>query len=191
MKFGYRPIEEPMKTMHIQGVGNGTQQCNFKMKCPVAIPHSDGITYQHTISTPIVEGSGENLPCLLGLQSLENDRAILDCGNGKLYYPGPGEIRIELPPGSIEIPLMKAPSGHLCVPVDDFETMMAQYTRQGGIPEATKQLHTEVQQNRTPETPTKIHLEEHLPTSPQLEKAKELMKFCKEATLTGSTEHEM
>ena len=47
--------------LNIQGVGNGHQVCNFKMICPLAIPHDDGVTRLHKITTPVVEGSGEEL----------------------------------------------------------------------------------------------------------------------------------
>jgi hypothetical protein len=95
-----------------------------------------------------VEGNGEDLPGLLGLRSLETDRAILDMGNKKLYFPGPGEVKIELPPGSIEVPLEKAPSGHLVMPIDDYEKIVK---RTGGTPETSLQLNAiEVP---VPETP--------------------------------------
>ena len=65
---------------------------------------------------PIIEGTGEGLPGLLGLNNLEENRAILDIGSRKMIYPGPGEVKYILPPGSIEMPLQKNPhGGHLCL----------------------------------------------------------------------------
>ena len=53
----------------VQGVGNGTQAWKFEMTVPIAMPHADGSTHQHTLSTPIVEGTGAEFPGLLGLRS--------------------------------------------------------------------------------------------------------------------------
>ena len=75
---GYKPrqtrIERPLS---IQGVGSGSQQCRWEMNCPIAVPHGDRALL-HSITAPIVEGTGENLPGLLGLRSLERERAIVD-----------------------------------------------------------------------------------------------------------------
>ena len=87
LKHGHKPQQLPMEQLNVQGVGNGTQACNFKLQCPIAIPHSDGNAHLHKISAPIVEGSGSDLPGLLGLRSLETDRAILDTGSRMLHFP--------------------------------------------------------------------------------------------------------
>jgi len=139
LQAGHKPQQVPMERLNVQGVGNGSQHCNFKLQCPIAVPHADGASHLHKISTPIVEGTGADLPGLLGLRSLETDRAILDTGNKMLHYPGPGEINIQLPPGSISIPLEKAPSGHLVMPVDEYERVA---NKTGGTPETSLQLAT-------------------------------------------------
>ena len=129
-----------MNTLSIQGVGNGSQACNWKLVCPIAILHPDGQAHLHTFEAPIVEGTGEDLPGLYGLKSMEQKRAILDTGGRKLYFPGPGDVQIILPPGSIEVPLQKAPSGHLVMVVDNFEQVTA--PSKGGLPEVSMTLHT-------------------------------------------------
>ena len=134
-----------MTPLTIQGVGNGAQACNWKMTVPIAVPNRDGTAGLHTITTTIVEGSGENLPGLLGLRSLEEARAILDVDKRMLYFPGPGEVQIILPPGSLEIPLEQVASGHFAIVIDDYEQIAK---RRGGIPERILQLHT--QQEVTP-----------------------------------------
>ena len=140
MKFGIKPKQTKMsEPLTIQGVGNGTQACRYKMDIPIAVPHADGTSHQHTLSSPIVEGTGSELPGLLGLRSLEAARAILDTGNKRLIFPGPGPLEIKLPPGSVEIPLHKAPSGHLVMIIDDYEKLAA---ATGGIAESGLQLHT-------------------------------------------------
>ena len=92
----------------------------------------------HNLRSPIVEGTGSHLPGLLGLETLEAQGAILDMGRKMLIFPGSGDVKIELPPGSQEIPLQKSPSGHLVMVIDDFEKL----TKKGGVPEVPLQLHT-------------------------------------------------
>ena len=140
IKMGHKPQQLPMETLNVQGVGNGTQQCRYKLECPIAVPHDDDKTHLHRISTPIVEGTGAALPGLLGLRSLETDRAILDTGRRVLIFPGPGDVKFELPPGSITIPLQKAPSGHLVIPIDDYEALIA--AKSGGLKEHSLQFPT-------------------------------------------------
>ena len=134
---GHKPRQVPMERLNVQGVGNGSQQCNFKLQCPIATPHTDGASHLHQISTPIVEGTGADLPGLLGLRSLETDRAILDTGKRQLIYPGPGEVTWNPPPGSVTIPLEKAPSGHLVMPIDEYERCPK---HKGGTPETSLNL---------------------------------------------------
>jgi hypothetical protein len=139
-KNGHKPQQLPMEQLNVQEVGNGSQSCNFKLACPIAVPHTDDTTHLHKISTPIVEGTGSDLPGLLGLRSLEADKAILDTGKRLLHFPGPGEVEIKLPPGSVSIPLEKAPSGHLVIPIDDFESISNQ--QRGGLREHSLQFQS-------------------------------------------------
>ena len=130
--------------MSVAGVGNGSQRCQYKMVCPIAVPtqQGNGISASiHDISMPIVEGNGSALPGLLALKTLAAHGAILDCGSRKLIIPGPGGVRIEPSPGSLVIPLEKAPSGHLCMPVDAYSEVPKLH---GGLtqPDAGLQLHT-------------------------------------------------
>ena len=116
------PVEQVKldKPMTIGGAGKGTETCNYALKTTLAVEHSDGAAYLHEWEAPTVEGNGEHLPGLLGMDSLEKNKAIIDAGNGRLIYPGPGEVKIILPPGSIEMPIVKSPSGHPCIVVDDY-----------------------------------------------------------------------
>ena len=45
----------------------------------------------------------------------------MDTHRQKLILPGYGEVQYKLPPGSIEIPFERAPSGHLVMVVDNCE----------------------------------------------------------------------
>jgi len=122
MAYNHKPQQSYMQPpLEVAGVGNGTQTCNYRMTVPVAVPHVDGTASLHSLTAPIVEGTGEDLPGLLGLRTLEGLQAILDTGNRQLHFPGPGTVKIELPPGSISVPLEKAPSGHLIMPLDAYD----------------------------------------------------------------------
>ena len=68
-----------------------------------------GMPTSTALAPQIVEGAGRNLPGLLGLRTLERERAILDCGQKMLLLIGEGDTKLELPPGSTSIPLHKAP----------------------------------------------------------------------------------
>ena len=96
-----------------------------------------------------MEGTGSHLPGLLGLEALEAQGAILDMGRTMLMFPGSGEVKMELPPGSQEIPLQKSPSGHLVMVIDDFENL----SKKGGVPEVPLQLHTNEMQQRAATSP--------------------------------------
>ena len=76
----------------IGGVGNGTQTCHYQLNIDLAVPETNGSATTMTWKPPIVGGSGEGLPGLLGLNSLEENRAILDVGNQQIIYPGPGKV---------------------------------------------------------------------------------------------------
>ena len=137
---GYQPKQHRMpRPLSIQGVGAGSQECNWEIECPIAVPNAEGNSQLHTVRGPIVAGSGEDLPGLLGLRSLEANRALIDTDRRQLIFPGPGEVKIELPPGSTVIPLQKAPSGHLVMEIDDYEHVAK---KNGGLAEASLSLHS-------------------------------------------------
>ena len=56
-----------------------------------------------------------------------------------LIFPGKGDVQIVLPLGSLEVPLQKAPSGHLVMVIDDYEQVVQ---RAGGLPSPHMQLHS-------------------------------------------------
>jgi len=119
-KNGLDPfITEISPPVLVSGVGDGSQKCTRRLNCPIGV-HSEGTGPMiSNLNAPIVSGKGSDLPGLLGLQSLEASRAVLDVGGRKLHLLGPGELQMTLPPGTRSIPLTKAPSGHLVMIIDD------------------------------------------------------------------------
>ena len=111
------------------------EHSRWQFECPVAVPRHDGTAGGGTFTAPVVQGAGSDLPALLGLRSLEQQRAIIDTGNRTLILLGPGEVEITLPPGSVRVPLEKAPSGHLVMVIDEYERLAA--TKGGLAPRTT------------------------------------------------------
>jgi hypothetical protein len=129
---GLQPFEtRRAEPLNVSGVGKGSQSCKWDMTCPIALTDIEGETSIHRVTTPVVEGDGAHLPGLLGLASLERQRAILDTGNRLLILPGSGEFDIlsHLPSGATVLPLEKAPSGHLVLPVDAYSMVK----KKGGL----------------------------------------------------------
>ena len=86
--------------LKISGVGQGSQHCAFDSHLPVAIRTDAGIKRTGTMFTPTVTNS--QLPGLLGLKALKQNRAVLDVNTNKLYFLGPGDYDLAkaMPPGT-------------------------------------------------------------------------------------------
>ena len=138
---GFMPEQWKMeRPLHIQGVGNGTQQCNWEIRLPIAAEDCNGDTHVHSFETPIVEGTGENIPGLLGLKSIREKKGVLETEPGKemLTFPGPGGYEIIFAPGYQQFKLAQAPSGHLVIPISDF----AKVKKSGGVQPPRTAFHT-------------------------------------------------
>ena len=109
-KVHLAPLDQPMC---VEGVGKSSQTAVNASLVPIGVGGQCG-----TYTASVIPGS--DLPPLLGLKSLERKQAILDMGNHKLYFPGPGGVHINLSPGSIALDLDKSLSGHLILPTNNF-----------------------------------------------------------------------
>ena len=78
-------------------------------------------TVTGSFTTPVVANS--ELPGLLGLKTMRNNRAVLDMVNLQLHFCGPSDINLTLPPGTKSFQLEISPSGHLVLPCTNFENM--------------------------------------------------------------------
>ena len=115
---GYVQRAQPLQ---VGGVGKGAQMCNRDCRLPIAISRQDGSTALGTFSSPVVSSSG--CPALLGLRSLQENRAILDLSRNQLHFAGPGDITLVLPSGSETYQFEVARSGHLLLPCDAFNAV--------------------------------------------------------------------
>ena len=121
---GHAPHQRRMsQPLSIMGVGNGTQECKWEAQLPICIEGgADDGNQIHRFDTPLVEGTGEDLPAILGLKSIKGKQGVIQTADGKemLSFPGPGGYEIKWSPGTQHFRLKSAPSGHLVVPLGDF-----------------------------------------------------------------------
>lgn len=105
--------------LSIGGVGTGKSVCSEFAVVPIAF--EDGIVGTYTGS--IVPES--ELPALLGFDTLEKRRVLLDCFQGKFYEIGPGGYDISLSSGSRVLHMHKAMTGHPMLPVTEWHRSKA------------------------------------------------------------------
>ena len=156
------------RPMSIQGVGEGSQKCEWTATIPAAVrtavpptalsnttgEPTDIGTRLMKFEAPVVEGSGTDLPGLIGLLSIEGKRGVIETGAPQfMTFPGPGGYKIDWAPGAIHLPLTKAPSGHLCVITDRYDELESQT---GGVVAREVSLLSELSELETPisSTPT-------------------------------------
>ena len=132
----YRPMRE---VLNVEGVGNGRQQCAQFGRFPIALPaqerESAGIPAVYTAR--IVPDP--DIPALLGLRSLRQLRALLDIVNNRIHFLGPGDATIQLPPGTRTYNLEESESGHLMLPVSEFQQLAG--SSGGGAASSTSTLN--------------------------------------------------
>ncbi len=109
-----KPLTEAFK---VAGVGKGHQECAFEAKVPIALSCAAEAEY----SGPVLKDS--DVPGLMGLNTMEKMKMWHDCAGKRLIIPGPGEITMVLPPGSVVLPLEKAPSGHHLLPCTEWHRL--------------------------------------------------------------------
>ena len=100
--------------LQVGGVGKGAQLCREDCTLPIDLTRQDGSVTAGSFTSPVVSQSG--CPALLGLRSLQDNRAILDMAKKQLHFAAPGEVTLVLPPGSETFQLESAVSGHLLLP---------------------------------------------------------------------------
>ena len=112
-------IKPLAKRMSVDGVGQNASSCHNAAVVPICM--SDGTTAH--FETPVITDSP--VPALLGLESLERRRSIIDLVHGHLIELGPGGFKLNLPPGSKIRQLQKTPTGHLMLPCTAWEQAKA------------------------------------------------------------------
>ena len=142
LRYGFAPQQRRLdRALQIQGVGEGTQTCEWQGTIHIAAPDEHGAASLHTFEAPIVGGSGENLPGLLRHKTICDKQGLIETAPGRemMSFPGPGGYKIEWSPGSRHFPLSLAPSGHLILPIDHYDRLPQ---RSGGLPQQQMTFQT-------------------------------------------------
>ena len=104
------------RTVTLGGVGKNTQESSHSVRVPTSV-NGDKSTFTATV----VDGS--DLPALLGMKTLRDNRSVLDLENDRLIMPQPGQtIQIVYPPGTKVLQLERAPGGFLMLPCSPDST---------------------------------------------------------------------
>jgi len=166
------------KPLSIRGVGHGTQTCDFDCTLPVAIPTKAGGTIDGDYIVPIVPDS--DLPAIMGLNTCQRLRVIIDCGNHVMHVPGPGKVEMQLPEGTESVDLKTAVSGHYMVPVSAYNQSKP------ALDQGSLTLTTAVEQSKSSSSNIEIDTE----VSPQQPQFPPPMKTftCDWCGKTGATE---
>ena len=109
--------EDMAKPLSINGVGQGGSACNKTITAPLAL--ADGSRAQFT--APVIPNS--DVPALLGNASMSQHRVLIDVMNKKLFMVGHGGYSLQLSPGSRSLDLETSPSGHLLLPVTEWQKL--------------------------------------------------------------------
>eukprot|EP00959_Pyramimonas_sp_CCMP1952_P257757 5386176-Pyramimonas_sp.AAC.1 len=117
------------KIWYVAGAGHGAAICDKSLHCKIACKERGDSAGQPAVprvdaySANVAEGSGENLPAILGLRSMSNMRTImiLEQGHEEIIIPGLEMYKVLLGKGARVFDLMKTPSGHLALKVDEYE----------------------------------------------------------------------
>jgi hypothetical protein len=99
----------------VEGVGKEPDVIDDLVKMPVC--YEDGAT--GVFEAVVTKDS--DLPALLGLTSLTKRAGIVDTGNDRLIYSGPGGVKYTLSPGSKVYQCKRAISGHLLLPCAEWQ----------------------------------------------------------------------
>ena len=120
-------IYEDRPTLHVNGVGSGSTPCHQIGQFPIACTY-DRSTSRDTFTANIATGpSGDHLPAILGLDSLQDKDAVVVFRRGQAFLLIPGDEGFTITHGkkAKKLPLVPAPSGHLVIPCDDFDAAPA------------------------------------------------------------------
>ena len=128
--FRYQLRDRPLD---IEGVGHGVHTCINDVSVQGAVPLSDGtsaITMRYI--APVIPDS--NVPGLLGLDSLRQMGAVLDCRNLQLHFVGEHtketKAGMKFPEGTRTAQLELSESGHMMLPFSEYSKVITAAYRQ-------------------------------------------------------------
>jgi hypothetical protein len=104
--------------LHVSGVGTGGQEAKWDATLPICLQTEDGRLVQGAFTTPILD---TDLPSLLGLNTMVEQRAVIDLRKLTITFCGPDDRALQYPTGSDTYPLFRAKSGHLMLPCCQYD----------------------------------------------------------------------
>ena len=120
-RYGLHTTEKPLtKAALVGGVGHGVQTCLVEHVIPIRMRGGFSSCYR----APVVPNS--SLPALLGNKSLMRNRALFDVRSGRLWFCGPGDVTIRVPPGTAGFQCKLSKSGHWMLPISHFDQVASQ-----------------------------------------------------------------
>ena len=96
---------------------------HWKVTIPTAFLSSGEHDLPSTFTAPVI-GDDEHpsrVPALLGIRSMKKNRTVIDLVNGEIHVCGPGDVRMDLPPGTATFKIEEAPSGHPLLPCTEYQ----------------------------------------------------------------------
>lgn len=109
----------------VEGVGKEADTITDQAAIPICLDDGSTSVYKAIVS------KDSDLPALYGLIRMTEQQAVVDTGNDRIIYPGPGGIKYTLSPGSKVYALQRALSGHLLLPCAEWNKRNA---GKGGAP---------------------------------------------------------
>ncbi len=109
----------------VNGIGAGAAKSDSQVITPIAVKYAEHTATKETFQANITEGVGEDLPAILGLDSMRAKDSVLILREGQEFmaFPGPEGYEIKWSPGTKLLPMEHAPSGHLVIPCDRFREL--------------------------------------------------------------------
>jgi len=145
------------EAMRVRGVGKSAQEVVEQIQAPGMLENGKDINFK----TPVVPNS--DIPALLGIKSLENLEAIVDCRrNHRKLYLGT-DTTIQAASSTTTLQLYPAMSGHLMLPITNYDATHSLTRHLLRIPQPLHLLKTETPvkppQDATDATPSKDVIE--------------------------------
>ena len=137
--------------LNVAGVGTGQQKCTFDCNSPIAMETIDGRLICGDYASPVLDDDNHALPALLGLKTLIELKAIIDFSKLTIAFCGPGDTRVEYPPGTDIFKLFQAPSGHLMLPCCEYDKNKARDSLSVSLHSATASAGAEPTNGEPPE----------------------------------------
>jgi hypothetical protein len=111
--------------LKLHGIGSRGSEptCVNQAIIPIAMKSEGHGSTPEVFKANIADGSGKNMPAILGSESMQEKNAVLLLKQGKeiIAFPGPGGYKITWSEGTHLIPMVHAPSGHLVIQCDGKE----------------------------------------------------------------------